>query len=95
MKIRIKRTHNRTKRYVIKDDISIAKRLIIQKRICCSYHRYIKKDCYVGIKNECCYICFSSANAKVNPRDHFCYLNYNRNSKSMETNILAEGFFFK
>ncbi|XP_065574204.1 uncharacterized protein LOC136036116 [Artemia franciscana] len=53
---------------------------------------FSKKLLYVGIKNKYCYICFSSANAKVIPKDHFCFLNYNGNSRSMETDILVEGF---
>ena len=53
---------------------------------------FTKKLLYVGIKNKYCYMCFSSANSKVSPKDHFCFLNYNGNSKSMETDILVEGF---
>ena len=53
---------------------------------------FTKKLLYVGIRNKYCYICFSSANAKVIRKDHFCFLNYNGNPKRMETDILVQCF---
>jgi len=36
---------------------------------------FTKKLLHVGIKNNYCYICFSSEGATAIPKDHFCFLN--------------------
>jgi hypothetical protein len=53
---------------------------------------YTHKLLYVGIKNKYCYICYSSEKAKKSPKNHLCFMNYKGPSKSMETEILVEGF---
>ena len=47
---------------------------------------------YVGIKNKYCYICFRAVKKGENPVSHACFMNYKGPSKSMETDILVEGF---
>jgi len=53
---------------------------------------FTKKLLYVGIRNKYCYLCFSSKKANQKVKDHVCFMNYNGPSKSMETDILVEGF---
>ena len=53
---------------------------------------FTKKLLYVGIKNKYCYLCFSSKKANQKVKDHVCFMHYNGPSKSLETDILVEGF---
>ena len=53
---------------------------------------YTKKLLYVGIKNKYCYVCFRAKKEVKTPLQHLCFMNYDGPSKSMETDILIEGF---
>ncbi|KMQ88744.1 hypothetical protein RF55_11711 [Lasius niger] len=53
-----------------------------------------KKILFVGVRNKFCTICDVAERNGIEPRDHKCYKNFDRNasSTSMESDAIAEGF---
>ena len=47
---------------------------------------------FLGVRNKYCSICAVAANKDTTPQQHNCFKNWNGSSRTMETDILLEGF---
>lgn len=48
----------------------------------------------MGIRNRYCVVCERAKTLKLNPKQHKCFLNWNKGATSIEADAISEGFLW-